>query len=95
MKPSLLLLMGVTLAGLAQTPPPRAARELVERLLPDQAPHFVLETIPRDPAGDVFEIEAQGGRVVLRGNNGVSLASALNWYLKYYCQAHVSWCGSQ
>jgi alpha-N-acetylglucosaminidase len=87
--------MGVTLAGLAQTPPPRAARELVERLLPDQAPHFVLETIPRDPAGDVFEIEAQGGRVVLRGNNGVSLASALNWYLKYYCQAHVSWCGSQ
>jgi alpha-N-acetylglucosaminidase len=90
-----ILLLGCALAAPAQTPPTLAARGLVERLLPDHAQRFVLEAIPRDPAGDVFEIETQGGRVILRGNNGVSLASALNWYLKHHCHAHVSWCGSQ
>jgi len=76
-------------------PPQAAARGLLERLLPGRAKQFALEIIPRDPAGDVFEIESREGRVVLRGNNGVALASALNWYLKYYCHCQVSWCGSQ
>lgn len=66
---------------------------LLERLLPRHAQQFVLEPLPADPAGDVFEIESRGDRIVLRGNNGVSLASALNWYLKYYCQAHYSLTG--
>jgi alpha-N-acetylglucosaminidase len=69
------------------------ARGLVERLLPDHAKRFVLEIIPRDTAGDVFEIESGGGRVILRGNNGVSLASALNWYLKYHCGCQFSLTG--
>lgn len=72
-----------------------AARGLITRLLPQQGNAFVLEIIPRDPAGDVFELESRGGKVVLRGNNGVSLASALNWYLKHHGHCHVSWCGSQ
>jgi Alpha-N-acetylglucosaminidase (NAGLU) N-terminal domain len=32
-------------------------------------------------------------KIVLRGNNGVAVASALNWYLKYFCHCQVSWCG--
>ena len=32
---------------------------------------------------------------MLRGNNGVSISSALNWYLKYCCRCEVSWCGDQ
>ena len=72
-----------------------ATRQLLKRLLPRHAERFVLESVPRDPAGDVFEIESRGGQIVLRGNNGVSLASALNWYLKHHCQCHVSWCGRQ
>ena len=90
-----LLLLGFTLVARAQSPPILAARGLVERLLPQHARHFVLEIIPRDPEGDVFEIETRAGQIILRGNNGGSLASALNWYLKYHCHAHVSWCGSQ
>lgn len=70
-----------------------AAAGLVERLLPDQAGRFVIEVIPADPAGDVFELESREGRVVLRGNTGVSIASALNWYLKYFCQCHHSFTG--
>lgn len=75
--------------------PTDAVRGLLGRLLPRQADWFALEIMAQDPGGDVFEIEGRDGKVILRGNNGVALASALNWYLKYYCHAHVSWCGSQ
>lgn len=71
----------------------QAARELVRRIAPG-AP-FVIETIPADTGRDVFEIESQGDQLILRGNNGVAIASALNWYLKYYCQCHYSLKGKQ
>lgn len=32
---------------------------------------------------------------MLRGNTPVALATAYNWYLKYTCNAHVSWFGNQ
>jgi alpha-N-acetylglucosaminidase len=72
-----------------------AARGVLGRLLPKQAEHFVLEVIPADNGRDAFEIESRDGKVVLRGSNGVSLCSALNWYLKYSCHASVSLCGNQ
>jgi alpha-N-acetylglucosaminidase len=89
--------LGLVWAASAQVAsgPVPAAQGLLERLLPAHARYFLLETIDRDPAGDVFELESRAGKIVLRGNNGVALASALNWYLKYYCRAHVSWCGDQ
>ena len=70
-----------------------AVRGLLQRLLPEQVGRFVIESIPVDPAGDAFEIESREGKIVLRGNNGVSIASALNWYLKYYCHCHYSFTG--
>ena len=42
---------------------------------------------------DVFEIESIKGKVIIRGNSGVSMAMGLNWYLKYSCKCNVSWCG--
>jgi alpha-N-acetylglucosaminidase len=73
-----------------------AARGLLERWVPKQAGQFVLETIPTEGGDDVFEIESRGGKVILRGNNGVSLASALNWYLQKECHCDISWnCGDQ
>jgi len=83
----------LAVAGPAREPAPdpgAAARALVRRVLPRQAAHFQVEVIPADPAGDVFELESREGRIILRGNSGVSVASALNWYLKYYCQCHHS-----
>ncbi len=73
-----------------QSDPCRAARELAGRLLPGRSGSFVFETIPADQGRDVFEIESQGKKIILRGNNGVAMASGLNWYLKYYCQCHYS-----
>ncbi len=75
--------------------PEEAARALLGRVLPERAGQFVLESIPPDNGQDVFEIETRDGKVVIRGNNGVSMAMGLNWYLKYYCYCHVSLAGNQ
>ncbi len=70
-----------------------AARALVRRILPDHHEHFVIEELP-STNGDVFEIEDRDGRVVLRGNNGVSVASALNHYLRHATQSDIGWNGT-
>lgn len=68
---------------------------LIERVIPGYGNQFVLETISQENGKDVFEISTKNGKILLKGNNGVSLASALNWYLKYECNAHFSWTGDQ
>ena len=74
---------------------PQAAAALVARVLPARAGEFAIEIIPAADGKDVFEVESANGKIVLRGNNGVSVASALNWYLKEICHAQLSWCGDQ
>jgi len=73
-----------------------AASGLIARILPKQACQFTVETIPTDAGRDVFEIESRAGKIALRGNNGVAIASALNWYLLQDCHCDISWnCGDQ
>lgn len=69
---------------------------LITRLLgAHYVPLFQLEVISEDPASgrDVFELGVSNvtGTIIIRGNTGVALASGLNWYLKYSCNASVSW----
>lgn len=54
---------------------------------------FQLQVISADPAtgNDAFELGLNGSTVVLRGNSGVSIASALNYYLNNYCNSSVMW----
>lgn len=75
----------------------KAARGLIGRVTPGYEKQYVLEIIPADPQSgeDVFEVDARKGKVVLRGNNPVALASAFHWYLKYTCRAQLSWFGDQ
>ena len=75
--------------------PVEAARGVVGRLLPQHADQFVLEQIASEGDRDVFEIESIDGKVVVRGNTGVAIASGVNWYLKYDCNCHVSFNGDQ
>ena len=70
-------------------------RGLLQRWLPDHVDSFSLEALASPDGLDVFEIESVGGKVVLRGTSGVAQASALNWYLKYSCNCHVSWDSTQ
>jgi len=81
-------------AATASQANPDAARALARRLLPGQADKFTFESIPAEDGRDVFEIEGRDGAVTIRGNNGVAMATGLNWYLKRYCHAHVSLYGS-
>lgn len=81
---------GAAAGAQAAVEPAGAAGQLLRRILPAQADSFILQTIPADQGRDVFEIQSRNGKVVLRGNNGIALASALNWYLKYYCHCHWS-----
>ncbi len=74
---------------------PKAGRALVQRLLPKHADRFEFETLPPANGRDVFELESRDGRIVIRGNTGVSLATGLNWYLNQYCHCHVSLHGRQ
>ena len=92
----LLLLLG-TAAALPPMPkgdPIPAIQGLVSRILgPSHVKGFSYEVIADQKGFDVFEIDAdlQQGKPVLRGNNGVALSSAFNYYLKYFCNCSVSW----
>lgn len=63
--------------------------QLIERIAPGASSRFKTEIIPGKL--DFFELDQDGNRVVIRGNNYVSVAAGLNWYLKYYAGVHLCW----
>jgi alpha-N-acetylglucosaminidase len=67
---------------------------LIKRLLPQHAQTFQVAFIPQQNGKDVFELESQNRRIILRGSNGISIASALNYYLKNYGHCNISWNGT-
>lgn len=71
------------------------AKGVIGRITPGLTDRFRLQRLPADGGSDVFEIESIGDHIVLRGSNGVALASAFHRYLKETCKCHVSWCGDQ
>lgn len=72
-----------------------AATALIARVVPAKAASFSVEIISDEKGHDVFEVESKGSKIVLRGNTGVAVASALNWYLQERCHCMISWEGSQ
>ncbi len=70
-----------------------AAYGVIKRLLPKYEKQFIVEIAPKENT-DFFEIESRGNKILLRGATGVDVISALNWYLKYYCNCQISWCGT-
>ncbi len=67
---------------------------LINRVIPDRASGFVVEDLPSKERADVFEIESRNDQIVLRGNNGVAVASALYYYLTHFCHCQVTWNGT-
>mgnify|MGYP004428292027 CR=1 FL=1 len=68
-----------------------ASENLIRRVVKSRASEFHVKEIPASEGRDVFEIESREGKVILSGNSPVAVASALNWYLKYFCHRQVSW----
>jgi alpha-N-acetylglucosaminidase len=90
----LLVWLGCAAVAPGAQPATTAARGLVARVLPGHAAQVDVELIrPAGDGADVFEIETAAGRLVLRGNTGVSIGSALNWYLRNVAHAQFSWNG--
>ncbi len=73
----------------------KAAYDLIERVTPGYSSQYKLELIPQVDSLDTYEIDSENGKVVLRGSSTIALATAYNQYLKYTCNAHVSWFGNQ
>ncbi|MDE3237203.1 MAG: alpha-N-acetylglucosaminidase [Bacteroidota bacterium] len=67
---------------------------LIKRILPHHYTQLVVEPLSKKENKDAFEIEAVNNKIVLRGNNGVSVASALYYYLNEYCHAQITWNGT-
>lgn len=71
----------------------KASYDLIKRTIPEHAAFFKVEALQQNEK-DVFEIESKNNHVVLRGNNGVAVASALYYYLTEYCHCQITWNGT-
>ena len=66
---------------------------LLERIDKGASKKFTIELVKGDK--DFFELDQNGNKIVIRGNNYINIATGLNWYLKYYGGVHLSWNGMQ
>lgn len=62
---------------------------LLERIDKGASEKFKIEVIKGN--NDFFELDQEGNKIVVRGNNWISIATGVNWYLKYYAGVHLSW----
>ena len=62
---------------------------LLERIDKGASRKILTETVRSDR--DFFEITSKNGKPLIRGNNYVSIASGINWYLKYSVGVHLTW----
>lgn len=85
----LFLIFGIPFATLAKSDNPVAA--LVERIQPGQSSRFIFELDEQQSPEDFFELDSKGRKIVIRGNNYISIAAGLNWYLKYYAGIQIAW----
>lgn len=90
------MLCMVLLANMAVYAQTQSSYDLIERITPGYSDQFTIEINPDNNGGeDYFEIGSKDGKVLLKGNNPISVATAFNWYLKYYCKCQISWFGDQ
>lgn len=62
---------------------------LLERIDKGASRRIITETVRSDC--DFFEISTKNGKPFIRGNNYISIASGINWYLKYCVGVHLTW----
>ncbi|HUC79355.1 MAG TPA: alpha-N-acetylglucosaminidase, partial [Flavisolibacter sp.] len=72
----------------------QAVYDLIKRVLPQHANQFLIRFIPKEGEKDVFEIESHDNKILLSGNNGVSIASSLHHYLKHFAHCQITWNGT-
>ncbi len=68
---------------------------IIERHIGSQYVSWFDLKLADDKKYDYFDISDIDGKVCIKGNNGVSLAMGLNYYLKYFCNVNISQVGEQ
>lgn len=64
-------------------------------MIPAYADSFLFKKVDGN-GKDLFRIESTADdRIMISGNNANSMATGLNYYLKYYCLTTVSWYADQ
>ncbi len=70
----------------------KASEALLERIAPGSKGRITFELQKSSvPDTDFFEIAMKNGRPHIIGNNSVSVATGLNWYLKHFCGINLTW----
>jgi hypothetical protein len=69
---------------------PESIVALAERIQSGLSELFIFEWMD-SPAGEQFEIESKGDRIVVRGSTLNSMTAGLGWYLKYVCHSGNYW----
>ncbi len=64
---------------------------LARRVLGPRADELTFEIIETQSGLDVFEVQCVNGKIMLRGNNTIAQAVALNCFLRECCHSLVSW----
>ncbi|XP_060204807.1 alpha-N-acetylglucosaminidase-like [Lycium barbarum] len=77
-----------------------AAYGVLNRLIPSHFSSFEFHIIPKEHCGGefCFNISNHPGsardnspEILISGTTAVEILSGLHWYLKYWCEAHISW----
>ena len=71
----------------------KASENLIRRIIPNHFSQVTIEPLASINGKDTFQIESRENKIVLSGNNGVSIASALYYYLNEYCHCQITWNG--
>lgn len=91
MKKTLLLFFLCITTYLGATP----IEDLVKRVTPDIANQFEFKIKKGKKNQNYFELNQNGDKVQITGDNYISLATGYNWYLKHYAGVHYSWSNLQ
>nr|XP_054920694.1 alpha-N-acetylglucosaminidase-like [Dermacentor andersoni] len=70
---------------------------LLRRLVPQWESRITLHVFQgaKDQREDMFVLETFNNSVSITGSSGVAVATGLYYYLKKFCNVHVSWSGTQ
>lgn len=87
---SFAVLFALCLGFFSGTEAERQARGLARRIVPLYAGKIDFRQTD-DTTIDIFRIYSEGSKLVIEGNDAISMAAGLNHYLKNYCGVTVSW----
>lgn len=91
MKKILIIISGIILmSGCTKIEKYPAVRGLLERIIPEKASSFIIDSIASEKGLDVFELESKGGKIIIRGSSPTAASYGINYYLNHYCHCQVS-----